>query len=60
MSSHLDNVEGQSRRNNVVIRGLQEEHGETWDDCEQLVRDTLVKDLELDREDVNKMSFERE
>ncbi len=59
LKRQLDNVEGQSRRSNIIIRGLPEGRGETWDDCDRLVRDTLVADLKMSREDADKLHIER-
>ena len=33
LKRQLDSVEGQERRNNVVIRGIPERRGETWEEC---------------------------
>lgn len=56
----LESIEGHSRRNNIVVRGLAESNGrETWQDCEQAVRNCVQKELNLDAEQVEAMSIER-
>ena len=53
----LNNIEGQSRRNNIIVRGIPEtEDKESWDDCEQAVRECLQRKLEMN---VDEMSIER-
>lgn len=38
----LDNLEGHSRRNNVVFHGIKEKKGkETWEDCEECITNVL-------------------
>ena len=44
----LTNLEDRSRRNNLRIEGAAEENGETWDDCEQKVKEIFMDELELD------------
>lgn len=46
----LDNLEGQSRRNNLVFFGINREKGETWADCEKSVID-IAKKLNVRIED---------
>ena len=59
LKRQLDSVEGQARRNNVVIRGIPERRGETWEECEKLVRQSMVDDLQIDAEEVEKINIER-
>lgn len=44
----LDYIEGQSRRNNVIIDGIKESEGEKWSDSEDKVRKLLKEKLKLD------------
>ena len=59
LKRQLDSVEGQARRNNVVIRGIPGRRGETWEECEKLVRQSMVDDLQIDAEEVEKINIER-
>ncbi|XP_049897457.1 uncharacterized protein LOC126388379 [Epinephelus moara] len=43
-------LEGQSRRNKIVIDGIPEAPGESWADSEEKVKDMLKKKLQLQRE----------
>ena len=43
-------LENQSRRNNLRIDGIPESTGETWDDTERKVKETLVSQLDLTEE----------
>ena len=43
----LDYLEGQSRRNNLIIDGIEETPGETWADSEEKVKRVLVEKLQL-------------
>lgn len=43
-------LEGQSRRNNIVIDGIPEAPGESWEDSEEKVKDMLRQKLQLQRE----------
>ena len=44
----LDDQEARSRRNNIVIHGIQRKNPkETWDECEELVRDLLEEKLNI-------------
>ncbi|XP_035663791.1 protein unc-13 homolog C-like [Branchiostoma floridae] len=44
----VDYLENQSRRNNILIDGVADTKDETWDQCEQKVRDLLKEKLKLD------------
>ncbi|GFR57605.1 endonuclease-reverse transcriptase [Elysia marginata] len=45
----LDNMEGQSRRANLIFHGVkQNKDRETWDDCEALLKTTIKDRLGLD------------
>ena len=52
----LDYIEGQSRRNNVIIDGIKESEGEKWSDSEDKVRKLLSEKLQLD---YHKLEVER-
>ena len=41
-------LEDRSRRNNLRIDGVAEENGESWDDCEQKVKEIFMDKLELE------------
>ncbi|KAJ3601088.1 hypothetical protein NHX12_032061 [Muraenolepis orangiensis] len=45
----MEYAEGQSRRSNVVLDGIGEEPGETWEQTEEKVKDILVDKLKLQR-----------
>ena len=44
----LTDLENCSRRNNLRIDGVTEENGESWDNCEQKVKETFMDKLELE------------
>ena len=46
----LTDLEDRSRRNNLRIDGVAEENGETWDDCEQKVKEIIMDKLELEND----------
>ncbi|XP_035686738.1 uncharacterized protein LOC118422958 [Branchiostoma floridae] len=48
MEKKMDYLENQSRRNNVVIDGIEDDVKETWADTEVKVRNILTKKLQLD------------
>ena len=39
------NLEATSRRKNIIVQGLKEKRGETWDDSKKVFRKILVEDL---------------
>ena len=50
----LDDLEGRSKRNNLIFRGLKKQTGseyESWDDCESLVKEVVCDQLKI-RDDV--------
>ena len=49
----------QSRRSNVIMRGLAETPRETWEQCEASVKEACVNKLGLDEDDVKNMHMER-
>ena len=57
----LDGMEGQSRRNNIIVRGIPEKTDgrESWEDCEQALRESLVTKLGMARERADKMPIKR-
>ena len=59
LNQRLENIESQSRRNNIILRGLPDERGESWKQCESAVRESLCSDFRMDREWVNNLSIER-
>ena len=61
LRSKLENI-GQSRRNNIIIRGLEEKGGrekEAWAECELSVRNCLRYKLGIDADRANQISIER-
>ena len=46
----LTDLEDRSRRNNLLIDGVEEENGESWDDCERKVKEIFMKKLELEND----------
>ena len=59
LNRRLENIESQSRRNNIILRGLPDERGETWEQCESTGRESLCADFRMDREWVDNLSIER-
>lgn len=47
LDAKTDYLENQSRRNNVVIYGIPEEVGETWNSCENKVKHEIAEKLEI-------------
>ena len=41
------------------MRGLADVNGETWEQCEELVRKTLSDKLDMDEDDVKQIPIER-
>lgn len=52
----LDYIENQIRRNNILVDGIPDEKGESWDESERKVRAVIQKNLGLD---VNNIEIER-
>ena len=50
MEKNLTDLEDRSRRNNLRIDGVEEENGESWDDCESKMEDIFVDKLELEND----------
>ena len=46
----LTDLEDRSRRNNLRIDRAAEENGESWDDCEQKVKEVFMDKLELEND----------
>ncbi|XP_070556495.1 uncharacterized protein [Ptychodera flava] len=44
-------LHNQTCRNNLIIRGIQEAQGETWEDCENAVRVMLKTELDIEQAD---------
>ena len=47
MDRKVDNLEGRSKRNNLIIHGLVRAEKETGEDCEGILRDLITDRLEL-------------
>lgn len=50
VTDKMEYLEGQSRRNNLVIDGIAELPGETWADTEEKVRSVILEKLQLQRD----------
>lgn len=50
MCDKQEYLEGQSRRNNIVIDGVPESTGESWADSEEKVKDIFRQKLQLQRD----------
>lgn len=50
MSGKSDYLEGQSKRKNVIIDGIPESPGESWEESEYKVRELLRTELQMDEE----------
>ena len=59
LKQHTENLDNNSRRSNVVIRGITEPHQESNTDCEKAVRDFFKVQLKLSDDIVCAMKFER-
>ena len=59
LKKKLENMEGQSRRNNVIINGLPDVKNGNWDDCENLVRQNLCSELNLNKDYVNALQIDK-
>ena len=60
MRKQLDNLESEWRRNNVIIRRVDEpDHRETWEQCESTVRDKLSFTLGMDKDWIKNIPIER-
>ena len=55
LEKKLTDLEDRSRRSNLRIDGVAEEIGESWDDCEQKVKEIFMDKLDL----VNSIITER-
>lgn len=50
VTDKMEYLEGESRRNNLVIDGIMESPGETWADSEEKVKRVFSEKLQLQRE----------
>jgi hypothetical protein len=48
LDGKTDYLEGQSKRNNIIIDGIPESQRESWEETENKVRRTLAEKLEMD------------
>ena len=48
-----EQLEAQSRRENLRLYGMEEKQNETWEETAQNVRDYIRKDLDMDERDIN-------
>lgn len=48
VARHVDALDNRSRRNNLIFKGIPEEHGETWNRTEQIVIDFVKTYLNVD------------
>ena len=54
-----DNLENQSRRNNLRVDGVKEKPGQTWEDTEAALRQVVQRELKLATEQVDALQIER-
>lgn len=47
MATKLDFIENQSQRNNLIVDGIPEERGESWDVSEKKIKDMMVSKMGL-------------
>ena len=59
MDDATDYLENQSRRNNLLIDGVKERGGETWEMTEEALRRTFQNDLKMPAEQVRSLAIER-
>ena len=59
LKQHTNNLENYSRRNNIVVRGIAEQKGESKSDCELKARHFLKNNLNIDENTVKDMKFVR-
>lgn len=50
MEKKTDDLEGRSKRNNLIIYGIEKTGDETWEDCEGVVQDMFTDKLELSQD----------
>ena len=50
LDKRVDDLEGRSKRNNVIIHGIPRPDNETWQECEETVRDMITDKLEVGQE----------
>ncbi|MES9880608.1 MAG: hypothetical protein ABW185_06975 [Sedimenticola sp.] len=44
---HIDNIEGQSRRNNLLFHGIKGDANESWDVSERKIRNFITEELQM-------------
>ncbi len=59
LKQRISQLEDQNRRNNLIVGGLPETAGESWEATEEKVRDALVSDLHMDKDVVTRLSIDR-
>ena len=59
LKKHIINLENNSRRNNVVIRGISENSSESNVECGEKTRKFMINELKLDDDRVKKVNFIR-
>lgn len=55
----IDDLENRSRRNNVIVNGIEEDDNETWDNSERKFRQMLVNNLQMENDDASAVQIER-
>ena len=55
----VSQIDDDNRRNNVIVRGLPETGPETLASTEEKLKDSLVNNLSMEREDVEKLQIDR-
>lgn len=62
LQDKISQLQDQNRRNNLIVGGLPEENKaepETWEETEEKVRQSLVTDLHLDQQVVDRLTIDR-
>ena len=50
LDKRVDDLEGRSKRNNVIIHGIPRTDNETWQECEETIQDMIKDKLEIAQE----------
>ena len=48
----MEQLEGHSKRNNLIFHGIADGENENWDDCEQKIRNVFSENLDLGEADI--------
>ena len=53
LNTKVDQLENQSRRNNLIFHGLTDENNESWADSEAKVRQYIASDRSMGETDIS-------